>query len=338
MERKIGLVLVILSMVFVLSCSNVNTSDNKQTAGRFEIAKAQMFDDPIWHGAADPTPIWNAAEKKWFIYYTQRRAALSPSERVEYCHGSAVGIATSTDGVEWKYEGICHGDDGLDAPIEAFCSWWAPCVVFSDGTYHLFISWVDGIYKDWRGKRFIKHFTSRDGRNFKYQSTLNLSSENCIDPCVWKAGGKWLMLYKDEAHNSHSWMAESRNLNDWKVVGEMVSDCTHEAPFVWNWMGKWFLIVDAWDKGLRIYESKNGIDGWSYNNTILSEPGKRDKDNFRGAHPGILTTADGAYVIYHVHYQPPDTKYGSRRTVLQIAQLELKDGKVVCERDRYYKP
>lgn len=337
MLTRIIVLLVSAAAIISVSGCNGNMGGGRQVF-KIENAPAPLFDDPIWHGASDPTPIWNAAEKKWFIYYTQRRATLLPNNNVEYCHGTAIGIASSSDGTNWKYEGICKGDDNLDKPLENKCTWWAPCVIYNDGIYHMYVSWVDGIYRDWSGKRFIKHFTSSDGRNFKYQSTLKLSSERCIDAGVWKVGDKWFMLYKDEGNRSFSWMAESKNLYDWQVVGQSVSDYSHEAPFVWNWNGKWFLIVDAWSRGLRIYQSENGIDNWNYISTILVEPGKREKDNVKGSHPGVLVCGNNAYIFYFVHFNPPHPDYRNNRTVLQVAQLEFKDGKIICDRDKYYKP
>jgi hypothetical protein len=337
MSPKILALLVSAFLIFNIAGYSSFAGEDRQVIN-IKNAPAPLFDDPVWQGAADPTPIWNAAEKKWFVYYTQRRASLLSGKNVEYCHGSAIGIASSADGTSWKYEGICKGDGNLDKPIESKSTWWAPCVIFDKGVYHLYVTWVDGIYTDWSGKRFIKHFTSKDGRNFKYRSTLKLSSEHCIDPCVWKVGDRWFMLYKDEGNRSHSWMAESKDLFDWKVVGPKITDCSHEAPFVWNWNGEWFLIVDAWSRGLRIYKSDDGIDKWNYVSTILVDPGKRKKDNAKGGHPGVIVCGDNAYVFYFVHFNPPHPDYKNRRTILQIAQLELKDGKITCDRDKFYKP
>ena len=70
-----------------------------------KVAPKPLFRDPIEDGAADPTPIWNAAEKKWFIFYTNRRAK-TPAEQtpdVTWVHGTRIGIAESTDGATWTY-------------------------------------------------------------------------------------------------------------------------------------------------------------------------------------------------------------------------------------------
>ena len=294
-----------------------------------ERAPAPLFDDPLWHGAADPTVIWAPDQKEWRIYYTQRRASLKNPRGVDWCHGSAIGIAASKDGVNWKYDGICTGDEGLGEPIEHKCSWWAPCVIRHDGQFHLFVACVDGIYTKWTGKRTVKHFTSSDGKTWKYQMTLPLSSDNCIDPCIYRIGDKWLVWYKDEGHGSRTYAAESPDLKNWKLLGPAVADVSHEAPLVWRWKGAYWMIVDAW-AGLRIYRSADGLGNWRYNTTILATPGKRTKDGVQGGHPFVLEQGDHPVVFYHVHFAK------GRETVLQAAELDMDAaGKVICNRDKY---
>jgi hypothetical protein len=296
---------------------------------------APLFDDPIFHGAADPTLIWNPQAKLWFMYYTQRRATLEPAHGVDWCHGTAIGIATSPDGTHWSYKDICHGDQGLDTPVQSNCTWWAPSVYYTgDGVYHMFVVFVDGVYSSWKGKAFIKHFTSSDGLAWKYQDTLKLSSERCIDACVDKVGGQYRCWYKDERHGSHTWMASSDDLKTWTVDGEMVGDVGHEAPLYFHWKDRHFLIVDAGDD-LRIYESPDGLSGWKFNSILLKEPGHRDKDNSNGKHPFVLVQGDRAFIYYFVHYLPKDAVYGIRRTDLQLAELKLDEsGKVICDREQ----
>src|SRR5262245_53782668 len=76
-------------------------------------APAPLFDDPQWHGATDPFVIWNPVKNLWYMYYTQRRATLEGVHGVDWVHGSAIGIATSKDGLDWKSAGACQGDHDL---------------------------------------------------------------------------------------------------------------------------------------------------------------------------------------------------------------------------------
>ncbi len=298
-------------------------------------APAPLFCDPIWDGAADPAPVWNHQANEWWVYYTQRRATLQPNKGVEFCHGSAIGIAASKDGRQWRYLGICQGDRGLGDPIAGNCSWWAPGVLYHEGLYHMYVSWVDGIYTEWIGKRFIKHFTSTDGKTWTYQSTLDLSSDRCIDAGIYRAGGTWCMLYKDEVHGSRSYLAQSDDLYRWKVVGPAVTDVNHEAPFVWQWHGAYWLVVDSWQRGIRVYRSQDGLTDWQYTGSLLREPGKRDKDDAQGGHPGVILLGDRAILLYHVHYPPAHPLHGTNRTVLQAAELEYHDGTITCDRDKH---
>ena len=292
-------------------------------------APAPLFEDPVWHGATDPTVLWNPIAKEFTIYYTQLRATLKNPNGVEWAHGTAIGIATSKDGVKWKYEGICTGDEGLGTPIESKLTWWAPSVLFHEGTLHMFVSRVDGIYSGFGGKRNILHFTSSDGRKWKYQMTLPLSSENCIDPCIYQIGAMWYVCYKDEVNGHFTHVAESPDLKTWKVRGKVVSDVPHEGPLVWRWKGAYWMIVDAGAR-LRIYRSVSGIDAWEYHTTILQTPGKRAKDCVPGYHAGMLVQGERAFVFYSVHYNRDN------EAAIQVAELEMDAaGMIVCDRDRY---
>src|SRR5262245_66013302 len=75
--------------------------------GEGEVAAKTLFRDPVYDGAADPTVIWNQAEKKWFMFYTNRRANLTNGvDGVTWVHGTKIGIAESSDGgATWKYRG-----------------------------------------------------------------------------------------------------------------------------------------------------------------------------------------------------------------------------------------
>ena len=61
-------------------------------------APKPLFRDPVYDGAADPVLCWNKAEKKWFMFYTNRRAKLAKARGVDWVHGTHIGIAESSDG------------------------------------------------------------------------------------------------------------------------------------------------------------------------------------------------------------------------------------------------
>src|SRR5438067_13713721 len=67
------------------------------------IAPKPLFDDPVYHGAADPTIIYNKQKKEWWMFYTNRRASFNDTTGVKWVHGTRIGIAASKDGANWHY-------------------------------------------------------------------------------------------------------------------------------------------------------------------------------------------------------------------------------------------
>jgi hypothetical protein len=304
-------------------------------------ASAPLFDDPEWHGATDPFVIWHPGRKLWFMYYTQRRATLPNPNGVSWVHGSKIGIATSPDGINWTFAGTAKGDHDLTDPLaaqgagpEPGITWWAPGFVFENNLIHMYVTRVDGVYTNWTGKRNIVHFTSEDGLTFKYVSTAQLSSERVIDASVYKIAGTWYMVYKDEAAGSRTTRSESKDMDTWTNARQVSPDGSQEAPLVFRWKNAWWLIVDAVsNRGLRMYKSENGIDGWQYISTVLADRnGTRPKDNNVGHHPGIVVQGEAGKeqcLVYYFTHQ-------GNQTVIQLAEIEMgTDGKPICNRNKY---
>jgi len=44
-----------------------------------ESAPKPLFDDLVYHGAADPVIIYNKQKKVWWMFYTNRRASIDDS-------------------------------------------------------------------------------------------------------------------------------------------------------------------------------------------------------------------------------------------------------------------
>ena len=83
-----------------------------------------LYDDPVYHGAADPVIIYNKARKKWWMLYTNRRASIDDST-VQWVHGTRIGIAESNDGAKWKYVDTANINY---RPDEGYTHW-APDVI-----------------------------------------------------------------------------------------------------------------------------------------------------------------------------------------------------------------
>lgn len=308
---------------------------------KIERARAPLYRDPIFDGAADPSVVYDESDGSWLIYYTQRRANV-PGPGVAWCFGCKIGIARSTNkGRSWFYEGTARGI-ACGSDLDTF---WAPHVFKHEGVFHMFVTYINKIPDNWgNGKPTLRHYTSNDGLNWKFSDVVDTGSDNIIDAAVVKLpDGRWLLVFRDDNAGTRTAMCTSTDLKIWKRLPQTVGDRRHEAPVIIFWKDKYWMITDDW-QGLGVYVSVNGI-SYERNGTILNEPGRRRDDGIRGSHAGVAVVGDRAFVFYHVHpdRQPNDEKwettnthtYKYKRSSLQIAELEVVDGKLTCNRDKY---
>jgi hypothetical protein len=157
-----------------------------QSAKTGKVADKPLFRDPVYDGAADPTVIWNRKEKKWFMFYTKRRDNLPGLDGVAWVHGTRIGIAESADGgATWQYRDTCD----INYRVPGYTHW-APEVIEYKGLYHMYLTFVPGIFRDWNHPRWIIHLTSKNLLNWDFQSKLDLVSDRCIDACVFRLPGE----------------------------------------------------------------------------------------------------------------------------------------------------
>jgi hypothetical protein len=305
------------------------------------IAPKPLFRDPVYDGAADPVVIWNRGEKKWFMFYTNRRANLPDNllTQVTWVHGTRIGIAESADGgATWTYRGTADIGYG-----EKDYTQWAPEVIAHDGTYHMFLTIVPGIFDDWNHPRDIIHLTSTDLLNWKYESTLKLSSDRVIDPCVHRlADGTWRLWYNNERDNKSIYYADSPDLASWTDCGKVtgVGERPGEGPYVFQWKGFYWMLVDVW-KGLGVYRSDDAQHWTVQADNLLDKPGRGPDDGANGGHPGVVVSGDRAYCFYFLHPGRMGTiqvgaREGSerRRSLIQVVELHYADGRITCNRDQ----
>jgi len=306
------------------------------------IANKPLFRDPVCDGAADPVVIWNPANHRWWMFYTNRRANVPGLSGVAWVHGTKIGIAESTDGANWTYAGTA----GIKLPPEIGGpepTLWAPEVRTSpDGLHHMFVTVVPGVFEDWQHPRTIVHLTSTDLRDWKFVSPLRLSSDRVIDPCLFRLpGGGWRLWYNNERDNKSIYYADSPDLATWTDCGKCVGvgERPGEGPFVFQWKGHYWMLVDIW-KGLGVYRSDDLLHWTAQSSNLLGVPGHGADDGVNGGHPCVVVSADRAFLFYFTHpgragtIKPEDKEsLELRRSSIQVVELSMKDDWLACDRD-----
>lgn len=302
----------------------------KQDSTEGVIAPKPVFRDPVYDGAADPIVIWNPQVKKWWMFYTNRRANQTQLPGVSWVFGTPIGIAESADGANWNYLGTANFPDlptecgGKDATL------WAPDIVLGDdGKWHMYLSIEPGIDVKWGLPGFISHLTSTNLRDWKYESRLSQFGTSVIDADILKMpDGMWRMYYKDQTNYSHINMSESQDLYTWSDPKEVLR-INGEGPIAFQWKGYYWLIIDTWN-GQTVHRSTDG-------NTWVVQPGapllpddegtgKDDVPN--GLHANVVVSNDRLYLYYFTHPGRTGTDkkkdtYEQRRTSIQVVELEL---------------
>lgn len=331
----------ILHIAFILFISCFCWKGQAQNSRQLQQTPAPLFRDPITDGAADPVIIYNQKEKSWWMLYTQRRANVE-SPDVAYCYGNSIGIASTSDhGKTWVYRGTLklEIENGLN-------TFWAPDVIYHNGKYHLYVTYIRGVRNHWGGESQLAYYTSSDMWNWKFQQFIDVGMKDVIDGCIIeKPGGGWRMFYRGD--NGWTTASDSKNLKNWTLIKEpVIKGDRHEGPNVFKFKGYYWMLTDEWS-GMRVYRSAD-LDNWTKQGKILNETdGKRFDDHPSGAHGDAVVAGDKAYVFYFTH---PGRKthfeakmnasgiypFEERRSSIQVAALEFKDGTLVAKRDELF--
>lgn len=315
------------------------------TSGTEEGVKAPkpVFRDPVYDGAADPVVIWNPEVKKWWMFYTNRRANQTQLPGVSWVHGTPIGIAESTDGANWSYLGTANFPDlpeeecgGKETTL------WAPDVIQGDdGKFHMFLTIVPGVSTRWGLPGFIAHLTSTNLRDWHYESRLSQLGVHVLDADILKTDeGKWRLYYKDQTGYSNIAMIESEDLYVWSEKPEEVVKINGEGPITFKWNGYFWLIVDTWN-GQTVFRSKDA-DTWERqpgSPLMPDEEGTGRDDTSKALHANVVLEGDRAYMYYFTHPgRIGDSKdmdsYEQRRTSIQVVELKMTlDGWLTADRN-----
>jgi hypothetical protein len=320
---------------------------------------APLFIDPNYHGSCDPEVVWNAADQLWYIYYTARRPALENTWL-----RTPIGVIASPDLINWTFRGYCRMD-GEGGDKDASATYWAPAIIAHKGKLHMFATFKKDTLPTagpWGGPGQIVHYeTSLADPVNGWTSVGNLhdTTLNTIDATVYRQEEQFHIWFKGKvkgARQDNLYHLVSTDLYHWEPTVATSSDVFNaaatgsdfeEAPYVFQWEGRYWLITDP-HLGLFVYSSADGAH-WDFQGTILEESGKRAFDNNMARHCSVALVEDRAFIFYHVEpwrrydleqkkgkervriFQQP---LKNRRSVLQVAELKIKDGKLSCDRDQ----
>lgn len=289
---------------------------------------APLYRDPIYDGAADPMVIRKEADGLYYMFYTQRRAN-QQVEGVSFAYGTAIGVAESANGRDWHYRGA------LDLDFEfGHNTFWAPEILYNpdEGLYHMYVTYIRGIYTRWEGVATLEHYTSADLFRWEHIGSLSFGSSRIIDPCVFRLPeGGWRMWYKDERQDSHTCYADSPDLYQWTYRGVAADDCCQEGPNVFELGGYYWMIADVWD-GQAVYRSEDLTHFVRQEDNLLRGGGTRETDGVHGAHADVFTVDGKAYIVYFTHPYPRNTPQWTI-SMVQMAELRVEEGKLYCLRD-----
>jgi hypothetical protein len=321
--------------------SQQNNETNAEQSGK--VAPKPLYRDPIYDGAADPVVVWNPHVRRWWMFYTNRRANAPGLSGVAWVHGTRIGIAESANGgATWRYVGTA--DIALPKEIGGTePTHWAPEIVTApDGTHHMFLTVVPGIFENWQHPRDIVHLTSKDLRVWRDATPLKLASDRVIDACVYRLpDGSWRLWYNNERDRKSIYYADSPDLGTWtdqgKVVG--VGERPGEGPYVFRWKGHYWMIVDLW-KGLGVYRSDDLLRWTAQPDNLLEKPGRGLDDGVNGGHAAVVVSGDRAFCFYFTHpgrsgtICPEDKdSIELRRSSIQVVELVEREGRLTCDRD-----
>jgi hypothetical protein len=285
-----------------------------------KIAARPLYRDPPFDAPTDPVLCFNAEQGKWFMYYTARRGSLSAEEApgVTWIHGTNIGVAESSDGgATWTYRGPADISYGKDAHPNDF-TYWAPEVIWVEGTYHMFLTFVPGVFTDWNHPREIVHLTSTDGVKWDTIGPVDLKSDRVIDACVIQLpGGRWRMWYKDERKPKALSYADSVDLKTWEPKGNAVTDYNGEGPKVIHWKNHYWLIADCWANGMRVWNSDDCLN-WELQDEALP-----------GNHGDVVVSGDRAWWFYFGGRRAPDAPR-RRTTAINVVELSVVDGTLIA--------
>ena len=349
MKFKLNIYIVFVSL-FVASST---------VKAQMHTVPAPIFIDPNYGGPCDPEIVWNEYDQMWYIYYTARRPKLDNTWL-----RTPIGVAVTKDLLNWEFKGYCKFD-GIGGTKDASSTYWAPAIISANDTLHMFVTWKPDTVPTkgaWGGQGWIIHYKtplSDPVNGWQKVGCLHEDNLNTIDATVYRKDGLYHVWFKGKeigAKKNELYYLASHDLQEWKKLGFSESDVFNakatgssfeEAPFIFRWQNKYWLITDPHD-GFFVYNSDDA-ESWKFQGTILKEGGTRNLDNSMARHGSVAVKDGRAFIFYHVE---PWRRYDleklkgvgrkrifdqplkNRESVLQMAELELINEELICNRNK----
>lgn len=335
----------------LVGCNHLSPSGTEQQSVALTqgvLAPKPLYRDPLFDGAADPSIIFDRAQQKWIMFYTNRRANQAQLDATTWVHGTPIGRAESNDGVHWRYLGTVDFPQDIpyagdphklaEGSLEPLATYWAPAVIAHAGRYHMYLTVVPGVFSDWNHPRTIIHLSSDDLIQWHYESTLPLANNKVIDPCVLRlADGTWRMWYNNERAGKKTYYAESKDLYHWEDKGSAnLPNERGEAPLVFFWQGYYWLINDLLgNNGLGVYKSADALTWIRQPQNLLDVAGTGRDDQNAGHHAEVIVSGARAYLYYFVHpgVAADSAQTDTKRSSIQVVELQFNAGWLNAERN-----
>ena len=318
--------LTVALAVLAVSCGPRATKQAERIPADFP-----LYIDPVYNGSTDPMVWYNPNTKTYYMYHTSRRSNVEGLGGIESVHGSPIGIAESRDGgASWTY----LRDADIDYAPDPNPTYWAPEVIWHEGKFHMYLTYVPGIFDTWEHPRDIVHLTSTDGISWHTESVLDLAVRKVIDACVAQLpDGTWRLWYNNEPDGKTIFYADSPDLYHWTDKGKVLSIVTRgEGPNVFTLNGKIYMIVDEW-KGLSVFTTED-YDNWTKQEGRYLVDGVDGQ--LRGNHADVEVVDGHAYMFYFSGIRETDPATGQPRrrrgSAVYVTELvQAEDGTLSCD-------
>jgi predicted GH43/DUF377 family glycosyl hydrolase len=355
MNKTFKFLVYLFASFYFVACTHINTRKQNEVP-------APLFVDPNYHGSCDPEIVWNEYEQQWYIYYTARRPILENTWLQ-----TPIGVAISKDMINWEFKGYCKFD-GVGGEKDASSTFWAPAIISSNDTLHMFVTWKPDTIPTqgaWGGQGWIVHYKTPlsdpvDG--WLKVGTLHEDNLNAIDATVYQKDNAYHVWFKGKesgASKNELYQRVTSDFINWEARGFSQSDVFNaaatgsnfeEAPYIFEWKNSYWLITDP-HQGFFVYKS-NDAENWKFQGTILKEGGTRNLDNSMARHCSVAVKDGRAFIFYHVEpwrrYDLENKKgedkvrifdqpLKNRESVLQMAELKVVNSTIYCDRNEKVK-